>query len=224
MSTERFLTFQKFNDRMAAAELTAFLEENNIEYLLDEDSTAIGLGNTFGSSELSREFRVKLQKDDFLKVDQLLQENTKTQLENIDRSYYLFDFTDEELLEIIVKRDEWGHFDFLLAQKLLKERGKEVNGDLVALLRKQRITDLSKQETLPIAWIYAGYIASLFGGILGFMIGWHLSSHKKTMPNGELVNAFSVRDRELGKQMMIFGGICLVIWVIIQIVFIRPIF
>ena len=138
----------------------------------------------------------------------MLQQISLSQIDSVDKDYYLFNFTDLELMEVITKRDEWGHLDFILAQKILKERGKEIKPEVVELLKKQRLEELAKPEENQKAWIYAGYITAVLGGFLGIFIGWHLSTYKKTLPNGDRVYGHSQSDRKHGNRILIIGVIC----------------
>jgi hypothetical protein len=209
MSLEQFVTFQKYNDLAAAMELALLLKENNIEYIMEDTSSSFD--PSFANSELIKEFRIKLKQEDFEKADTFLQQIFKTEIDSVDKDYYLFSFTDEELLEIIIKRDEWGQFDFLLAQKLLKEHGNEVKPEEIESLRLDRIEELAKPEANQKAWISFGYILSFLGGALGIFIGWHLMRYKKTLPNGERVYAYSPADRNHGGKILIIGIICFLI-------------
>lgn len=65
-------------------------------------------------------------------------------------------------------------------------------------------------------WIYGGYLFALLGGFLGIMIGWHLSSHTKTLPNGQQVYGYSKEDREHGRIIWILGIVMFVIWLVIR--------
>jgi hypothetical protein len=215
MTAKQFVTFQKFNDQIAALELATLLKQNNIEYLLEDYSPNFDV--TFANNELTKEFRIKIQKHDFENVDSILQQISLEQIGTVDNDYYLFDFTDEELMEIISKKDEWGSFDFLLAQKLLKERGKEVTPEVVELLKKQRLSALTKPEQSQKSLIIAGYIMAFLGGLLGVFIGWHLLTHKKTLPNGERVFSYSQTDRKHGNRIVIIGGVCFILGSIIKI-------
>jgi hypothetical protein len=215
MKKEQFLTFQKFNDEAAVLELETILNTHNIEYILED--TSASFDPSFANSLLTKEFRIKLRKQDFEKTDSLLQQISLDHLDSVDKDYYLFGFTDLQLMELITKRDEWGQFDFLLAQKLLKERGKEIKPELIELLKKQRIEELAKPEENQTAWIYAGYITAFLSGFLGFFIGWHLATHKKTLPNGDRVYSYSQSDRRHGNRILIIGVIFFVFWLIIRI-------
>jgi hypothetical protein len=212
MNENDFLTYQQFNDKSEADELLALLTENNIECFF-EDATA-SFDPSFVNSELNNEYRIKLKKEDFAKADSLLLSITAKQIEGIDQDYYLFEFSNEELRELISKSDEWSKFDYLLAQKILSDRGHKVEQDEIQLIYNQRMEELSKPEKSQINWIIAGYIFVLMGGFLGLFIGWHLHSHKRTLPNGESVYAYSAEDRKSGIRMVTLGIVCLILWML----------
>ena len=164
-----------------------------------------------------QQFYVKLKKDDFKKADSLLLDESAKELENVDKDHYLYAFTDEELFDILSKPDEWNEFDYQLSQQILKERGKVINADTIDLLRKQRINELAKPEEGQRNWIYAGYLFAMLGGLLGIFIGWHLSTFKKTLPNGERVYGHTQDDRRHGKRIFIIGLIMFIVWVAVKI-------
>jgi len=216
MNENDFLTYQKFNDRSEADELQALLIENNIECLFEDSS--VSFDPSFVNSELNNEYRIKLKKEDFEKADSFLLSITAKQIEGIDQDYYLFEFSNEELLELISKRDEWSKFDYLLAQKILSERGHKVEQKELKLIYEHRIEELSKPEKSQINWIIAGYVFVLLGGLFGLVIGWNLYSHKRTLPNGESIYAYSIEDRIHGKRIVVLGIVCLVFWGLLMIV------
>ena len=68
---------------------------------------------------------VKVRQEDFEKANEfVLQEED---ISGLDVNYYLNDFTNEELIEILIKPHEWSAFDRTLAPKLLLERGYDIN-------------------------------------------------------------------------------------------------
>lgn len=216
MNENDFLTYQQFNDRSEAEELITLLTENNIECFFED--TSASFDPSFVNSELNNEYRIKLKKEDFEKADSLLISITAKQIEEIHQDYYLFDFSNEELLELISKSDEWSKFDYLLAQKILSERGHKIEQQELKLIYKHRNEELSKPEKSQINWIIAGYVFVLLGGLLGLVIGWNLYSHKRTLPNGESVYAYSIEDRIHGKRIVVLGVVCLVFWGLLMVV------
>lgn len=105
----------------------------------------------------------------------------------------------------------------MLAQKLLKDRGHNIDQATIAALKQQRIEELAKPDTNQTLSVLAGYVFSIFGGIISIFIGWHLYSHKKTLPNGERAYGYSDNDRKHGKIILILGTLSAVIWTIFKL-------
>jgi hypothetical protein len=215
MINEEYLTFQRYNTIILAQELTDILKKNNIDCLLED--TSLGFDATFANNEFTKEYRVKIKKENFEIADQIVLKISQKQLETVQSDYYLFDFSDQELIEIVTKPDEWSSFDYVLAQKLLKDRGKEINPQLADTLKKNRINELGKAEQSQRNWILFGYALAFFGGLLGIFIGWHLRSHKKTLPNGDRVYAYLPEDRKSGSNIFIIGIFFFIFWTVFKI-------
>ena len=209
---EEFITFQKFNDQNSASELGDFFKEKKLEYLLEDNS--LSFDPTFANNGFGKEFCIKLKKSDFEKGKAFLNEKAEKEIVEIDNDYYLLSFTDKELFELIAASDEWSPFDVSLAERLLKERGKEVTPEEIEKIKTNRIVELSKPEESQRTYIIIGYITSILGGFLGVFIGWHLLTFKKTLPNGNRIYAYSDNDRKQGNRILIIGGIFLVIWLL----------
>ncbi len=144
------------------------------------------------------------------KIEEML---VKKDLENVEETYHLFDYSDEELIEIVTKKDEWNKFDYLLAQKILKERGKEINPELLNAINKQRLDSLSVQEESPVWLIIIGYVSAFFAGFLGIFIGGYLMYYKKALPNGDRIYGFKRNDRSHGQNILIISAIAFFVWI-----------
>jgi hypothetical protein len=206
-----FITYQKFNDLALANELAALLEQHNINYLVDEDSLTFNPSFAL-NDELSKNYAVKINANDFEQVNELLKQQASENIGEVEKDYYLFSFTDDELKDVVVKADEWNAFDVQLARKLLSERGKAVSDSEIADLEEKRIEALKEPEPSQLTWVILGYIIAIaslvmpfFISIIGLFIGWHLSSYKKTLPNGERVYAYNEADRKHGKRIFYIG-------------------
>ena len=211
-----FITYQRFNDIALANNLADILQRHNIIYTIEEES--LTFNPTFVlNNELSNEYAVKIKSDDFEQVNQLLVEEETTNIDEVEADYYLFKFTNDELIDLITKADEWSAFDYLLAQKILTERGITINDKYLAELKEKRIEELKEPETPQTIWIVVGYMAAFLGGILGIFIGWHLLSSKKTLPNGEKVYDYNDRDRKHGRNIFYLSIIIFAIAVVIKV-------
>lgn len=215
-----FVTFRKFNDEESVAELVEQLKSHNIEYVVEDYSSQID--NAFGNSNIGQEFRVKLQKEDFTKAYELLQEIYTPIVNNVAPDYYLFGFTNEELIDLIRKRDEWGIFDFVLAQKILADRGQSVTTEHINNLQEERITELnqpaSNQEwhlTIAYALIPIGLLIYLHFLLASCLMGLFMWSNKKALPNGDLVYIYSPSVRRQGLILFI---VVLLIYIFLMLI------
>jgi hypothetical protein len=74
-------------------------------------------------SEIDGEFILIIHRVDYIKVEWLLSKYNKADINLLPPDYYLFAFTNEELIEIIQNPGDWGEIDYILAVKLLQDRG-----------------------------------------------------------------------------------------------------
>ena len=204
-------TYRKFIYKDDALELIKILEENHITYELANNSSQ--LDSSFGGDINTKQFELKIQKEDFEVVEKLEEELVKADVENAEEDYHLFDYSDEELIEMVTKKEEWNKFDYLLALKILKQRGKEINPELLKVINKQRIESLSTQEESPTWLIIIGYASAFFAGFLGVFIGGYLMYYKKALPNGDKIYGFERKDRNHGQNILILSGAAFLIWI-----------
>lgn len=208
-------TYRKFIYEDDALELLEILKQNHITYELVNNSSQ--LDSNFGGDINTKQFELKIHKEDFEQAEKLEEKLVQNEIENVDENYHLFDYSDEELIEIVMKKEEWSKFDYLLAQKILKERGKEVNPELINVINKQRIKDLATQETSPTWLIIIGYVSAILGGLLGIFIGAYLMYYKKALPNGDRMYGFNRNDRSHGQNILILSAIAFFVWMGIKL-------
>lgn len=211
---DTYLTFQKFNDAGLAQQIAERLKQNGINYLIENNQKFFD--PSFANNTIDPDIIIKLRSEDFVKAHKALDEYYQKHLENVEEDYYLFTFTNDELREIITKPDEWGHFDYQLANKILRDRGKEIPAEEAAFLKTQRIKKLAQPEKEGSYWIYVGYFSAIFGGLFGIFIGWALAYLKKTLPNGERVFAYNENERKHGMTMLFISIFSLMFWIIFR--------
>lgn len=194
-----FVTYRKYANKESAIYVVNLLKKNDIanEYIENKST----LDSSF-SSVLLNDFEVKIAQEDFIKADEVILLDTENYLKTLPQDYYLFSFSNEELKEIIKKKDEWNDLDYALAVNLLKSRGAEMTKDEILDMHNKRIEELRQPDRSSSKWIDLGYVFAILGGFLGFVIGYLLLTQKKTLPNGERVFANSLEDRKHGKRIL----------------------
>ncbi len=217
MKTELLSKFRQYTDRGAALALLHNLADHGIEAEIEEQ--AASFDPAFSRSEMNVEYVVKLKKGDFAKAESILRQQAAQDLQNVDKSHYLFQFSDDELHDVVAKEDEWSEYDVLLAQQILTQRGKAIPDQTLQRMKAERLKELAQPEKRPTKLITSGYILALMGGFVAIMIGWHLSTQRKTLPGGDRVYAYTEADRQHGRRILILGIIGFVVWALVIFVF-----
>lgn len=212
---EPFLLFQSFNDPELAREVGDRLKVHDISFQIEDTSSPID--PVIIGSGLDPDIRIKLKQRDFEKAHSILESYYDTAIESVDKDYYLFEFTDEELYEILEKKDEWGYFDYKLAEKILKSRGKEVDFDKLESIRSARMQEISKPEKVKESWIIVGYVLAIFFGLIGIFYGLTILTMKKTLPDGQRVNSYHEDSRRHAKNILILSSIMMVAGILSKI-------
>ncbi len=206
-----FIQYRCFNDPALAKELIAILEANSIPFQQEDSTSTFDL--TFSNNALTQEYIIKLKSADFDKANEVLKLLAEKELHEIDKDHYLFSFTDNELIDIVKKPDEWNSLDYQLAHKLLKDKGIDVNPEK---MKQERIEELSKPDVSQKSWIIIGYVFLLIVPIISLLIGYFLNQ-KKTLPNGEKVFTYSDCDRKHGRILLITGVTAVIIAVLYRV-------
>ena len=138
-----FLTFQKFNDPGLASAIADKLKERRIDCVVERVQPL--LEPSFFRNTVEQTIHLKVRATDFEKATRALEEHYEHQLQDVDPGYYLYSFTDVELLDIVAKPDEWGQFDYVLARELLAERGLPIPDETIEEMKQQRLRQLAQQ-------------------------------------------------------------------------------
>lgn len=208
--------FRRYGSLEQAREIEKLLNDNNIPTAINDNTSK--LDASFSGGNLQNQFELIVETKDFEKAEIILEQNAELLISQVDENYYLYDFSDEELYEILLKSDEWSELDNKLAVQILQKRGKAVDSEILNVLKKERLQVLSKPEESQTPWIIVGYIAALLGGLIGIAIGYSIWKAKKTLPNGQSVYSYNENDRREGKRIFILGLILLPIYALIRII------
>jgi tetratricopeptide (TPR) repeat protein len=214
MSDQDYAFYQKFTSKAQMDDLVAVLDSKNIPYQVNQSKS---IDTVYTNTDLGKGITVYLRREDFEKANQAYEEAVLGNIEHIDPDYYLFQFEEEELLEIVHKPDEWGAFDRVLAKRILRERGVEITDEMADELYQQRLKTLAKPSKEGSGLVMLGYLLAFAGGLGGTFIGWHLFSYKKTLPNGTDVYVFHESVRKDGKTIFYISLVVLVISIAVYI-------
>jgi hypothetical protein len=198
-----FLCFKTFSDKETAQDFAEVLKHNDIAYYIEED--VLVFDPSYANNPLNKDYAIKISQQDFTRATKAYEDFFSTLVDQVDPEYYLFSFSDAELKEIIAKPDEWGSFDYQLAQKLLKEKGMEVSEEQKRAYKTLRNKELAIPEKETATSIGLYYILSLIIFPVGIIIGWVWAYSKKTLPNGQRIHVYNKVVQRHGKRILIIA-------------------
>lgn len=203
-----FTTFQTFYSMDEATTLVELLKANNIGFEIVKSKAM--LDHNLVGEDLDNRVFLKIRSSDFSRANKILDEEILKNINTIEQDYYLFSFTNNELKDIIEKPDEWNRQDFLIAKKILADRGMAVTDERIASLEKGRVKELSVPEKGDPFWITFGYFIAVLGGFMGFIIGLPYMIAKKNLPDGSRIFVYDNATRTHGKTISIICAIAIV--------------
>lgn len=186
-----------------AQEIQDLLEKEGIESKLSIESG--DLAPVFVGNAPTNKFEILINESDNERANALFLEWAESTLENIPKDYYLYNFSDAELRQILVEASEWNETDALLAKQILKDRKVELDENLIQKDQEIRRAELQKPESGQIAWIIVGYILSLLSGFFGIILGYALWKAKKRLPDGSKVPAYDTNVQTHGQIIFIIS-------------------
>lgn len=202
---DNFLTFQKFNDPQLAATMCELLRSQGVDCKVVNEAPTFDI--SFANNKFEPTIHLKVPSGDFDRAHAALEKYYEQQLDTLDPDYYLFSFSDDELLDLVGHPDEWGALDYALAKQLLAKHGKPVTPQQVTAIQQQRLAELSKTEPAHARWILFAYLMGIAFCLVGFFLGFALAFSKKNLPNGEQVFLYPAGDRRHGKRIMVISTI-----------------
>lgn len=218
------LTYKRFPTAEQAAEVITLLQEHHIPTQYEEE--VVLMDKVYVGQNFDQRHLVKIPADYFSSADTLLKSQITVSAEDVEPDYYLLSFSTEELKEVIIKKDEWGDFDYALATKLLEKQGISYSTEELQLLGHSRLETLSQPQDLSSIWLFIGYLSPLLlfmpipyapvYSFIGIFIGGFVLLTKKTLPNGSRITAFSLKTRNQGKLIIISGVVLIPIcWMLL---------
>jgi hypothetical protein len=193
MHVQEYVVYRSFNDLAIAEELVQQLQKANIPYEIEKPRSIID-PLIIGES-LDPDILIKLRREDFSRADQIVEEAYKKHLNDIPADYYLFEFTEEELQEILQRPGEWGKLDYLLAEKILKEKGKVPDPETLAMYKWVDLKQSATQEAVQTQWVVLGYVLAVLFPPIGLMFGATIYGFRKTLSDGTGIYMYNARSR-----------------------------
>lgn len=214
MEENELIPYRKLREEAQAIELIAILKENNIHS--DFRKISGDLDSTFQGEISTFKYEVRLKEEDRSSADLVLEKLAFAEVEDVDPSHYLFSYSNDELIDILVKRDEWNEIDYVLSRKILKERGVQIDDEEIKEKYNSYISALSEPKGGQGIWIFLGYLSAIVGGFFGLLIGYMIWQAKTVLPNGSKVPAYNHSTRFHGQIIFFMSCITVVIFFVLK--------
>lgn len=211
-----FKTYMSLTNLGTASDIIFVLKNRGIEYKVED--TSKNFDPSFSLNSFNKPIIIFLKPIDFEKANIALNDDLKFNKEDFDDNHFLFNFNDNELLDVIKNPEEWHPLDVKLALKILEEREIIVIEQDLKEFNDKKIEELKKPEKNKSSTIILGYIFAILGGVLGFFIALHLINFKKTLPDGKQTFWYSENDRKHGLIMLYLASISLITIIIISLI------
>lgn len=212
MSERVFKTYQSFGSEEEVEAFTMILDGGEVEHLVEpipqQADSVFG-----GGGQPQPKFRIKVPADEFGRVEELLEARAREVIDSVPDDHYLNEFTDEELIDVLRKPDEWSKQDILMSVILLKKHGTDITQEQIDQYREERIVELDNPVKGRAGMLILGLIFSLTGGVIGLLIGWYHWRTSKTAIAGDKVPMFDEKTRSYGKSIFWIGIISMIGWI-----------
>lgn len=197
------ISFRNTVTRKEAEDLGNVLSENGIESRIAKNEG--DLDYVIQGEAPTDKFEILISEKDVLSAEKILSDLAATQLNEVSTDHYLFSFSNDELLNVLIEKNEWNEIDVLLSEKILTERGISIDYNKLEDQRKSRNSELSKPKGGQFGWIIVGYISAILGGFFGLVIGYFIWQAKNTLPNGQKVPAYNEKSRKHGVAIFLIS-------------------
>lgn len=195
-----FVTYKKFNSLLETKEIVRVLEENNIDYFIENASPSYDI--TLSANHHQDEFRIRIHPDNFNLLDQLIINELN---ELPEETHFIHTFSENELIEILKKPDEWSTEILYFAKNILAKKGVNIKNEELETWKNERIEFLKKPLKKPNKLIQTAIYLNIIGGFSGMFVGWYLHKFVRTLFNGERVFAYDENTRLVGKNLFKSG-------------------
>lgn len=204
-----------YSDKFEAARAGEILEQHGIPCIIQHEHETFNPAFTLKSSFNSIHLLVACTMAQ--RAREILGSNDSSHDQEPATEAFLADFSDEELLEVVAKSDEWNEETVRTAERMLRKRGIEITDVEKVEMEYRRIIEIRKPQTGDPVWMAIAFLSILAGGIFGILIGMGYRYLKDRDPNGRRFYIYDDHTRWWGGLFMIAGIVSFVLWFVVLI-------
>lgn len=209
MPEAELITVKEFQDRELLEEYVELFEKAGIPFSLEDSKPRFDA--TFSNDESRRYYRINVAPVDLSNALELCARMDEKIMAELPGDYYLFQFSNEELRDVLVRSFEWNSLDVMLAKKILTERGVDFSENEIAEKRQEITDELDAPEKEHTLIVVCGYIFCVFGGLLGLLLALIILNSKKTTHDGYRVPRYNAATRAHGRNMLLIFIVAIIL-------------
>tara|TARA_R110002049_G_scaffold294590_5_gene481310 strand:+ start:10666 stop:11313 length:648 start_codon:yes stop_codon:yes gene_type:complete len=194
---DQYIEFKRIPFHDEANAISEILSSHNIAHKIE--STKPSFDITFSNSDLT-DYIIKVKESQFEEVTVLFEANTANEI--LEDNYYMNSYSDNELIEILSLANEWSNYDLHYANMLIKQRGLVFSDEEIQEAKASALKEQKKPKKVEPILIFIGYLCSIFGGWLGFLVAYRLKYKFKLVNETEKVPYYDTKSRSHGKVML----------------------
>lgn len=134
------------------------------------------------------------------------------------------DYSEEELIDVLIKADEWSIVEVVIAELLLKKKGVESDKIKIEEIKEQRCSSLKVPEKGKLLFYILAFIAPLFASLsliylfkivfflAGISVGVEYHCAKKKL-NKKSYYKYTTSTKKVGLYILIVNAIFIVYWI-----------
>ncbi len=134
--------------------------------------------------------------------------------DDLPGDHFLHEAGVQGLVEIVVNPSEWSPFDVAHANRMIIERGIDV--EQIQGAKEKHIAELEEGKPVPEALLFGGWVGCVFIGIFGLIVGCSIHSWKKTTDYGSFF-VYDEKSRNAGRTLAICSAVVLSAWLALKI-------
>ncbi len=214
------IIFKSLSNIEEIEQIAEQLAQHNIAYEIESPPQLLDK-NFIGELAMPDHY-LKIKAADFSKANNIVDELYKNIAATIDKEYFLFDFTEEQLLQVVNNKNDWGDLNYHIALELIRRMGITYNHQLTNELEAEAAA-IAPKTVNPI-YLFITYALLLMSFILpipylsigALIIGLFLYGATKTLRTGIKVNYYDDGSRKNGIAIIVIA--CLsIIWLLYKI-------
>ena len=202
--------YKSFDSVEIAQLLTELLDESKTNYELHNSEGKI---EGFDPSQPHGAIEVWVAEDQFDYIDDLIEEKVNSELDTVADDYFIFEFSNDELRNVLINAHEWSPLDLALANKLLKERGEPFEKEELHKIREEKIAESALARDISKGRKITGLIVAFLFPLIGIITALIYLLASKDDLSGKKVPKYGEPTKKHGKIVIIvalFGAVLII--------------